>query len=105
MKVSEIHLCTASRPVIITPESSTDSPTFSARMASSEMGIVNLVVMVCLPLLVYHVVAGNSHLAPPVGPAHIGNGDEERRGKPVCSGDLGTQHGRFTAKAHWSNAQ
>src|SRR6516162_4627625 len=48
------YLWTASRPVYTTPEISTSSPTFSARILSSVKGKVSLIIIKPLPLQSQH---------------------------------------------------
>src|SRR5574341_2512973 len=96
--VSTIHLWTASRPVTITPESKTGSPTLSSRMASSVRGRVSL-------RMVNNLLAAHRHAAAAVRPAHVRNRDEEAGREPVHARHLRRQHRRLPAKAHRANAE
>src|SRR4030066_907805 len=99
MKVSTIHLCAASRPVIMTPLSNTGSPTLRLRMVSSLRGILRDRIFI-LHLFVFDSGVGDSHLAPAICPAHVTHTDKEAGWQAVEMGDPGAQQSRLSTKPH-----
>src|SRR5881296_3410834 len=92
------YLCTASRPVKTTPLRATSSRTFNARIFSSVKGKERLIIFSLgkFPGLAADFQRGLSvqpsgdfplriqrHAQPPIGPAHVTDADEKRRGQTI----------------------
>src|SRR3954462_15471700 len=92
-----------SRPVKMTPEIKTSSPTFNDRTVCSEMGIFSSIISV-EPGLDRAIFGEDSALAP-IGPAHIADADEKGGGQAIDRANLDAQQGSLAAETHWSNAK
>src|SRR5208283_5160207 len=97
------NLWTASRPVNNVPVIATASPTFSARTAASETGVVS-VIMSIQPFPDAALLVQRHALAP-VGPAHVADADEVGGGQAVEHADFGAQQGGLAAKAHRADTE
>src|SRR6516162_10031124 len=102
------YLCTASRPVKRRPLIATSSPTFKARLADSEMGVVSWIISPA-SLLIEPVLdtalRRESDALPPIRPAHVAYAYKIRGRQAIEHADFRAQQRRFATEAHRADAK